>query len=883
MNFSRPNRRPLRLTFPVLLTCGGAAVAGCLPPVEQVKAEHAAAVEKTDKEATEFLGYSWADCSGADGKGGTKLAFGPNKKLALRRDVLKASGDASTKKHPKWLLFQDSGKAVAFEWTWVTTEQEKYWGQMWGGGGIAFDSSWSSVDASLAKYLVFFAKVSEPMPELEMMVQMAAKSGGTDVKTGEVNVAQFAEGKKVGTEWTRVIVPLNAIPDLSKIDLHNVQHVAFAIRGKFPENKPLWFRVGDMYFSDADMITPVDNVGYVPAGKNTLVLWDKEPGEKVKAFVVKVDGKELARVPAAEHRAKVAIDPGAHKIVVQAAGDTGEMSTPITVDAKIEAPSPKAATITIAAQPGHEISRWIYGTNYASGEITRDVGFTINRWGGNATSKYNWKRDLSSAGGDWFFLNQYSKPDGTPEDKKSYYAFIKSSLDNGSQVNFTIPMLPFVAKPAGEGERLCAYPKSVFPKQEKIGGEGCGNGKTPDGKDFIWDNDPNIAFVQNSPEFQKGLVENIKKLFGGAAGKGVQFYQLDNEPALWRENHRDVMPKGISSEGLAELGYKYGSMIKSVDPAAKVIGFSAWGVMEAAGSNVDFTPPGEDGYKRYDKYKDEASERWRDVKAHGGDSNLVTYLKTLKKLDGGRHVVDIIDVHWYPEITYKGKKLSDGDIAFDPDIADHQFEALREFWDPTFKLSDHQMDCWTNNASLRSHLWEPFHPVIPALKKWIDQAYPGTKLAINEYSTGSVDKYHGALLRAVALGTFVQEDLYMAENWYQTGKDNFTYWAQKLFTNYDGKGGGLYGKFVKTTSSSNDLYSYAAQNGDKIVLVLINKNQKSPFAVTLELPKAAKNVQTYTLTQSAGLRHFAGDSRAVTGQRASVEIPALSAEVVVLQ
>ena len=53
--------------------------------------------------------------------------------------------------------------------------------------------------------------------------------------------------------------------------------------------------------------------------------------------------------------------------------------------------------------------------------------------------------------------------------------------------------------------------------------------------------------------------------------------------------------------------------------------------------------------------------------------------------------------------------------------------------------------------------------------------------------------------------------------------------------------------------------------------------------MTLKLPKAAKNVQTYTLTQSAGLRHFAGDSKAVTGQQATVEIPAFSAEVVVLQ
>ena len=259
----------------------------------------------------------------------------------------------------------------------------------------------------------------------------------------------------------------------------------------------------------------------------------------------------------------------------------------------------------------------------------------------------------------------------------------------------------------------------------------------------------------------------MKKFFGGSAGKGVKFYSLDNEPGLWHDTHRDAVPKGVSTDELIDMNLKYAKMIKSVDPDAQIIGFTAWGVLELAGSNLDFIPDKPDGYKFYDQAK-EGVDKWRDRKAHGGDSNLVSYLKAIKKAEQENHkrLVDIIDVHWYPEIYYKGQRLSDN-IKFDPEVAELQFQALREFWDPTFKLSDFPgLESWTNQPELRNYLWDAFHPLIPALEKAVDETYPETKLAINEYDTGSREYYHGALLRANALGIFAQEDLFMAQNWY---------------------------------------------------------------------------------------------------------------------
>lgn len=58
------------------------------------------------------------------------------------------------------------------------------------------------------------------------------------------------------------------------------------------------------------------------------------------------------------------------------------------------------------------------------------------------SSKYNWKYDVDSAGSDGYFLNDYSKPPGAPEESKNYYRFIKETPAAESQVNFALPIGP---------------------------------------------------------------------------------------------------------------------------------------------------------------------------------------------------------------------------------------------------------------------------------------------------------------------------------------------------------------------------------------------------------------------------------------------------------
>ncbi len=895
--------RSLRWSAPVvsLALLAAFVAAGCLapsaPPPGSAPAGGtsgspvAAGAPTTDP--SEYYDPTWSDASGNEGKGGVKLfSKAGRKSLPLREADFDRSrrGDDSIKKHESWMLFYGREKmSLSLEWEWVTKNDDKFWGLKWAGAGVAFNQSWAAIDATDARYLVVWSKCSHPDAAVDLKVALHANNKNKGAEdTGFVSLKQFSEGKKLRGQWSRAVIPLSAFPGLDKVDLKALQTVRFDVDGEYPENQRVSVLIDNVHLSDLDMVTPVENLGYVVANNELVLLWDKRPGEKITKFAVMSGDKELATVTADKREARVPLASVKSPSISVVAVGANERSSPETLNVKLAAPAKQAVTVTVDKAMLHAVSPYFLGTNYAQGETIKEAGLTINRWGGNATSKYNWQGDMSSSASDWFFLNGFAKPPGTPETEKSYYTFIKDSLSAGADVNFTIPLVDWIAKPhPDKGGRYCSFPTKIYPKQDKTDGQGCGNGLLDGGKEKIWDNDPNVAMVKNSPEFQKGLVENIKKLFGGAAGKGVKFYTLDNEPGLWMSTHRDTQPKGLSADDLAERHVKYATMIKSVDPDAKVIGFASWGVMELAGSNVDYTPPGPDGYKHYGEFKNN-DDRWSERKKHGDKSQLVYLLEYFKEAEkkAGKRLIDVIDIHWYPELYGKNqkgetKRLSDVSEA-DPTILTKQFAALREWYDPTFAPDGKDIDSWTANPDNKKLLWDPYHPVIPALKKIIETTYPGTKLAINEFHSGGNENYYGAVLRAALYGIFMQEDLYMSENWSQVDKNKSLFYAQKMYGNYDGKGSRVKGRFVKSSSSAAELMSFVVRDGNRFYVVLVNQSAEKAADTSVKLPQAVQGGEAYLLLESAGLRLYPNKLKAA-GTDVKVEVPPYSALLLVLQ
>ena len=856
------------------------------PPATSAGSAQAKVVTAPAAEVSSYYQPTWGDASGRDGKGGVKLRLSPDKRLPLMRADFdkKHHGDSVTSSKSEWQLFHGPGNdSLALEFEWITKPDDKFYSNTWAGGGVAFNQSWGSVDAGDARYLVLWVKSSTPGVDLAVRLHSTLKTKGKE-DTGSVGLADHVSGGKLDNSWRRVVIPLSAFPDFDLFDMKGLQQVAFDVRGGYPENQKVVVLIDDVFVTNQETVTPVTNAGYLVQSDGVLLQWDKDPLENVQAFSVSVGGKPVAKVDGKSRSAFVAttqLGSGKSVQVAITALGASESSDPIEVSVNPVAAAAANVSVTFGA-PAHEISPYIFGTNGGPSSSIKDIGVRVRRWGGNRTTKYNWKDDLDSAGNDWFFLNEYSKPLGTPEEKKSYYQFIKETLAGGSAVNFSIPITAWIAKrhPDEKG-RYCSYPLSLYPQQEKNDGQGCGNGRKPNG-DPIWDNDPSLGMTKNSPELQTEFVQKVVKAFGPAAKGGVGFYSMDNEPGLWMSTHRDTLPRGITAEQLADMDLRYAAAVKSADPTAKVIGFSAWGALELAGSNIDYLPGGSDPHKRAkEKQKDE--DRYRERKKHGGDSQLVYLLKRFKQaeVEKGKRLVDVIDIHWYPELYGKDskgeKKRSLDDVPYDPVFAKLQWEALREWYDPSFKPTP-ELDSWTA-GDLAAELWNPYHPAIPALKKLLDTYYPGTKLAINEYDNGSPEHYHGALLRAAALGIFMQEDLYMAQNWHQTDDKKFTYFAQKLYGNYDNKGGHVHGKFVPSKSTNPDLLSYAAQDGAHFSVVFVNKNPSQRLTTTFEAPVASAGFRAYTLAETLGLRLLETHGK-LDGKRITVTLPAYSAMLV---
>ena len=69
-----------------------------------------------------------------------------------------------------------------------------------------------------------------------------------------------------------------------------------------------------------------------------------------------------------------------------------------------------------------------------------EIGQSVARWGGNASSRYNFKNHTYNTGSDWYFENIVAGPDNTVE------SFVRTNRARGAKQVVTVPMIGWVAK-----------------------------------------------------------------------------------------------------------------------------------------------------------------------------------------------------------------------------------------------------------------------------------------------------------------------------------------------------------------------------------------------------------------------------------------------------
>lgn len=471
-----------------------------------------------------------------------------------------------------------------------------------------------------------------------------------------------------------------------------------------------------------------------------------------------------------------------------------------------------------ASMNRHQISPYVYGVSHGSENVLRDLAIPVDRWGGNRATRYDWENDDSSTAADWYFQNLKANPDRPEADWqfKDYELFVDRNQRLDVDSLLTISMIGWLPK----DDHSIAYAVKKYGPQKDTAPErpNAGNGVRLDGT-LITDNDPADANYLTGVTHQKQWVEATVGVFGKASEGGVKFYELDNEPDLWHEIHRDIHPRPITYDELLKLSLEHAKAIKDADPTAMVLGPSVYGW------NSYFWSPA-DGFQEGD-----------DRRAHGDQPLLEWYMQQMAAYEQrtGQRLLDVLDIHFYPEartgLTHNGQRVvfeGEGDADFDQ----LKLRSTRALWDPTY------VD--------ESWIAEPVR-LIPRMQEIIAKNYPGAKLGLSEYRWGEYNSMSSGLAHADVLGIFGREGLFLATFWIaeaDTFEETPIHFAFRMYRNYDGNGAKFNDVSVMAASTDQDkvaIYASTNASNDEMTLMLINKTLKlqTPKLSIQNFPSAA--------------------------------------------
>ena len=173
--------------------------------------------------------------------------------------------------------------------------------------------------------------------------------------------------------------------------------------------------------------------------------------------------------------------------------------------------------------------------------------------------------------------------------------------------------------------------------------------------------------------------------------------------------------------------------------------------------------------------------------------------------------------------------------------------------------------------------------LIPRMKQWVKENYPGTKIGVTEYNWGAEKSISGALAQADILGIFGREGVDLASRWVCPATGTPAFKAMQMFRNYDGKGGKFGSTSIACTGSNPDeLAAYAAQDGQSLTVMLINKkpDQQGRTSVDLRSVAIAGKIQAWQLTGSNQIKRL--EDRAANGDSIQVTVPAESITLLVI-
>ena len=501
----------------------------------------------------------------------------------------------------------------------------------------------------------------------------------------------------------------------------------------------------------------------------------------------------------------------------------------------------------------HGISQFIYGTNFPNNtNYIQDTGTTLARWGGNASTRYNWKKFDTNAANDFYFVNRpmCSPPNCDTTLYSDSTQFVTNVRAAGAAPLMTIGMLPWVAKDASSysfsvlkyGSQCLVNPFNSDDGNGVLPTANCSSNPTS----FITGNDPldaHVRLLDGPPQagdppgsvYRSQWVAALASSFGGLA----HYYNMDNEIDIWSGTHRDVHPNATTYDELRDTFINESRATLGWDPQAYRFGpvsccwFFYWNSAagstdKAAHGGVDFLP----------WWLNEV--RWR-------DSSNVPFVPSL----------EAFDVHAYTEADPSGLTSSEQRAL--------ALRITRDWWDPTYTS-----EAWFGSNSVTANQpldSKPFR--IPRLRALLNTIYPpGTPLSFTEWNfamAGESD-FSTALADVDAWGILGREGVGYSTRWTAADPSTPAYNSLKLYRNYDGNHHTFNPISVSATHNVDPgLFSVYASEGlqaNSLTIVAVNKDPvnsaKTTFALNGFTPS---QVTTYTLSSTSPNSIVAGASQ----------------------
>jgi len=502
--------------------------------------------------------------------------------------------------------------------------------------------------------------------------------------------------------------------------------------------------------------------------------------------------------------------------------------------------TPPALTLVVNAKVViGPISPLIYGLN---ADDTPGSGFSslvaetrpgLIRLGGNRWTAYNWENNASNAGSDYNYENDdYLSASKTPG--AAVRPTVVAAKAAGAAALVTVPIVDYVAGDESGGDvfNTANYLATKFKRNRAT--------------------DParltTKPVVSDAYVYQAQFVYWLKNTVPGA---DVMF-SLDNEPDLWSSTHPEVHPKSVSYAELLSRDLEYARAIKKVWPTAPVTGPVSYGW---------------EGYETLQDAPDSAK-----------DGNFLSwYLRQIHLADvkANMRLVNDLDLHWYPEATGGGVRITGTEAT--PAVISAREQAPRSLWDPTYVENS-----WITADSLDGKAIE----LIPRVMGQISKNDAGMALDFSEWNYGGGQTISGGIATADVLGIFGRYGVHAAALWPLNSNESYSYGAFAIFRNYNGRGGAFGDTEVSASTSApaeTSVYgSIAHANAGHVVIVAINKYLEADRTTLKVLggPDFTR-AQVYTLTSVASTPRPAAGLRASSVDTFRYTMPAQSVSVIV--